>query len=121
MILHFLFICHCVDECFLKILQVKYIIKVEIERKYSEIKQQVCKWIKNIKCLVKHYLQNYLKQLKHLKIQYEEMVIFLFMGLETFVLFFPYRQDPSRYSALALNSQCSCLSLPRAGGTPIPS
>lgn len=42
MILHFLFIWHWVDE-FLKILKIKCIIKVEIERKYSEIKQRVYK------------------------------------------------------------------------------
>lgn len=58
MFLHFLFIWHWVDE-FLKILKIKYIIKVEIERKYSEIKQQLCKWncFKN-KCLIKINLQN---------------------------------------------------------------
>lgn len=42
MFLHFLFIWHWVDE-FLKILKIKYIIKVEIERKYSEIKQELYK------------------------------------------------------------------------------
>lgn len=44
--------------------------------------------------------KNYLKLSKHPKIYYSEIIIFLLMDLEAFVLFYPCRQDLPRYFRL---------------------